>query len=168
MCEGQEEVAAEEEMATLAELPPAGHHGEGEHQENHHITELLEQERQLHEPVSSSSGKPAEDTGDTGLVNRYKELAHGELDIVTALDSATASASASASVSASDNGSAHALPRRVASPVDSTVSIPDDTPSVQVYCPKLPRREAHADLARDPYSPPPAAAFSHHSLRGPD
>lgn len=124
----EEDVA--EEMTNMADLPPTGHGREGEHREDQHITELLEQERQLDE--SSSSGKPAQDTG---VVNRYKELAQGELDVA----------------SASDNGSADALPRRAGSPVDSTVSIPDDTPSVQVcYAVIFSQHEAQTDLARAP------------------
>lgn len=38
--------------------------------------------------------------------------------------------------SESDNGSMDALPRRAGSPIDSLLSIPDDTPSIQVS--KLP------------------------------
>lgn len=72
--------------------------------EDPRIANLLEQERQR------SIEEPAEDTG---IVNRYKELAQEQVD------------------SASDNGSA-ALPQRAGSPVGSTVSIPDDSPSVQV------------------------------------
>lgn len=76
----------------------------GHEDEEHHIADLLAQERR--ESVEQSAE-------DTGLLNRYKEIAHEQAD------------------SASDHGSA-ALPRRAGSPAGSTLSIPDDTPSVQV------------------------------------
>lgn len=72
--------------------------------EDHHIADLLEEERR------QSIEQPPEDTG---VVNRYREFAHEQVD------------------SASESGSG-ALPRRTGSPVGSTLSIPDDTPSVQV------------------------------------
>lgn len=107
-----EDVVVEEEMADMTDLPPAGHGDDsggvpGEDGEDHHISELLELERQR------SSEQPAEDTG---VVNRYKQLVQEGPDAT------------------SDNGSTDALPRRAGSPVDSTVSIPDDTPSIQVGC----------------------------------
>lgn len=37
----------------------------------------------------------------------------------------------------SDNGSVDAIPKRAGSPIDSLLSIPDDTPSIQVSSPKL-------------------------------
>lgn len=109
----REEDVFEEEMADLADLPPSSYEDRGDdepsvkqgEEEDQHISELLEEERR------QSLDQPATDTG---VVNRYKELAHGEPDV------------------ASDNGSTDALPRRAGSPVDSTVSIPDDSPSVQV------------------------------------
>lgn len=111
----REEDVFEEEMTGLVDMP-AGRNYESDDDENdesaeqshedegHHIADLLQQERR------QSTEQPQEDTG---VVNRYKELAHDQPD------------------SASDNGSA-ALPRRAGSPVGSTLSIPDDTPSVQV------------------------------------
>lgn len=112
----REEDVVEEEMTDMVDMPAGRSYGsddddnddasaERTHEdEGHHITDLLEQERR------QSIEQPQEDTG---VVNRYKELAHDQPD------------------SASDNGSA-ALPRRAGSPVGSTLSIPDDTPSVQV------------------------------------
>lgn len=111
-----EDAVVEEEMTDMTDLPPAQPSdndserdggASDEADQNYHISELLELERQ------QSSEQQAGDT-DTGVVNRYKQLAHGETD------------------AASDNGSADALPRRAGSPVDSSLSIPDDTPSVQV------------------------------------
>lgn len=113
----REEDAVEEEMTDMVDMP-AGRSYESDDDDNdndasaertheeegHHITDLLEQERR-------KSLEQSQD--DTGFVNRYKDLAHDQID------------------SASDNGSA-ALPRRAGSPVGSTLSIPDDTPSVQV------------------------------------
>lgn len=114
----REEDVSEGEMADMSGLPPARHEDRddqdnhddelpkaGQDEEDHRISELLEEERR-----QSSDQPPA----DTGVVNRYKELAQGEPEVI------------------SDNGSADALPRRAASPVDSTLSIPDDSPSVQV------------------------------------
>jgi hypothetical protein len=37
----------------------------------------------------------------------------------------------------SENGSSEALPRRAGSPIDSLLSIPDDSPSVQVQQPQF-------------------------------
>lgn len=99
-----EDGVVEEEMADMTGLLPAGH---DDNNFEDHISGLLELERQR------SSEQQAEDTG---VVNRYKQLVQGGPD------------------AASDNGSTDALPRRAGSPVDSTVSIPDDTPSVQVGC----------------------------------
>lgn len=72
---------------------------------DHHISDLLEEERQ------QDSTLPSEENG---LAHRYKRLAEEELEAT------------------SDNGSVDALPRRTGSPVDSMMSIPDRSPSVQV------------------------------------
>ena len=99
-------------MTEMADMPrDQAEVGEEEHVSteqpaDHHISDLLEEELQ-----QQSSEQPS---GADGLVNRYKEVLQEEADAV------------------SDNGSAYALPRRAGSPVDSTVSIPDDSPSVQV------------------------------------
>jgi hypothetical protein len=37
----------------------------------------------------------------------------------------------------SEDGSMETLPRRTGSPIDSLLSVPDDSPSVQVSCPTL-------------------------------
>lgn len=78
---------------------------------DHHISDLLEEERQ------QDSALPSEGNG---LAHRYKKLAEEELEAT------------------SDNGSVDALPRRAGSPVDSMISIPDRSPSVQVTHPAAP------------------------------
>lgn len=110
------EDGAGEEMADMADLRAAQDTGE-EQQEaaepaaNHHISDLLEEERQ------QDSALPSEGNG---LAHRYKKLAEEELEAT------------------SDNGSVDALPRRAGSPVDSMISIPDRSPSVQVTHPAVP------------------------------
>lgn len=74
-------------------------------EDQHHISDLLEEERQ------QDSILPSEENG---LAHRYKKLAEDELEAT------------------SDNGSVDALPRRAGSPVDSMLSVPDRSPSVQV------------------------------------
>jgi len=71
-----------------------------------HIVDILEEERQ----ASTNSIPPI----GTSIKNRYRELLEVEQE------------------SASDDGSTDAIPRRVASPIDSLLSIPDDSPSIQV------------------------------------
>lgn len=146
----REEDFAGEETADLAHLPPARNSVEEDEpraadsqadDEAHPISELLEEERH------QSSEQPADDTG---VVNRYKQLALEEAD------------------AASDSGSADALPRRAGSPVDSTVSIPDDTPSVQVCQSRAERLGAQSDLARALSSPRQVAASSRHWPQGLD
>lgn len=93
----------EEELVGEEMMDVANHESE-----NHPaISEMLEEERQ------QQSEQPA-GQDDTGVVNKYRQLLLDEQD------------------AGSDSGSVDALPRRVGSPVDSTASIPDDSPSVQV------------------------------------
>lgn len=104
-----------EEMEDMTDLPPAQNGNNdglavGDQVEDHRISELLELERKR----SAEQQEEDADAADTGVVNRYKQLAQDEVK------------------TASDDGSTDILPRRAASPIDSTVSIPDDTPSVQV------------------------------------
>lgn len=74
-------------------------------QEHSHIAEMLEEEMQQ---------DAAEPTISNGVVaNRYRDLLRDQED-------------------ASDSGSVEGLPRRVGSPIDSLLSVPDDSPSVQV------------------------------------
>lgn len=100
----------------MADPPPVQEAGEEqqaptEQADNHHIADLLEEERQ------QDSTLPSEENS---LAHRYKKLAEDELE------------------AASDNGSVDALPRRAGSPVDSMMSIPDRSPSVQVTHPAAP------------------------------
>ncbi|KAF3764564.1 hypothetical protein M406DRAFT_346602 [Cryphonectria parasitica EP155] len=82
-----------------------------------------------------------DDDQDTGVVNRYKDLAQEEPDAI------------------SDQGSADALPRRAASPVDSTLSIPDDTPSVQGSVLSSPGSSVLPSLASRPRLGSPTPSF---------
>lgn len=108
-----EEDLVEEVMADMLDLPSAQDDGQQGGSDDHHITELLEQERRRSTDGSQEEEDEQED--DTGIVNRYKQLAQNDdLD------------------ASSDNLSVDVLPRGVASPVDSIASIPDDTPSIQV------------------------------------
>lgn len=100
--------------------------------ESHHISELLEEE------VEQDHGQPA---GDTGLVNRYKQLVQDEQD------------------AASDSGSADALPRRAGSPVDSSLSVPDDSPSVQGSVLSSPGSSVLPSLASRPRLGSPTPSF---------
>ncbi|KAH6657810.1 Golgi CORVET complex core vacuolar protein 8-domain-containing protein [Truncatella angustata] len=69
-----------------------------------HIVDILEEERQEHAAAPVTSHGP--------LANRYRELLCDQDD-------------------APDSGSAEGLPRRVGSPIDSLLSVPDGTPSIQ-------------------------------------
>lgn len=107
----------------MADPPPAQEAGEEQQAPtdqaaNHHISDLLEEERQ------QDSTLPSEENG---LAHTYKRLAEEEQE------------------AASDNGSVDALPRRAGSPVDSMMSIPDRSPSVQVAHP-APLACSHQEL----------------------
>ncbi|CAN8101378.1 unnamed protein product [Discula destructiva] len=107
-----EEEAAFEDMSDRVDMPAGQNHqsdvqpipDQGNEEEDHHVSSLSREE------TRQSSEQP---TSDTGIINRYKQLAQDGSD------------------AASDTGSADALPRAAGSPVGSTLSIPDDTPSVQ-------------------------------------
>lgn len=110
----------------MADPPPVQDNGDEqqastEQAADHHISDLLEEERQ------QDSTLPSEENG---LAHRYKRLAEEEHEAT------------------SDNGSVDALPRRAGSPVDSMMSIPDRSPSVQVTRP----------------APPPSSVRSHQDL----
>jgi len=74
-----------------------------------HIIDILEEERHL-------QSTPVLPIGGSSIRNRYRELVEAEHD------------------TASEDGSTDAIPRRAGSPADSLLSIPDDSPSVQVCC----------------------------------
>lgn len=75
-------------------------------QEQDHIAEILEEERQEDATIAPSDSHGA-------IATRYRQLLREQDD-------------------ASDSGSAEGLPRRAGSPIDSLLSVPDDSPSVQV------------------------------------
>jgi hypothetical protein len=76
-------------------------------QQADHIAEILEEE--LRAPSTPTP------LGNGSIAHRYREIIQeNEADAV------------------SENGSTDAIPRRAGSPSDSMLSIPDDTPSVQV------------------------------------
>lgn len=140
-----------EELTDMFDLPSAGddgseersafddddhdhdQHDQDDHQ-SHHISELLEEE------VEQDHAQPA-GTADTGLVNRYKQLVQEEHD------------------AASDSGSADALPRRAGSPVDSSLSVPDDSPSVQGSVLSSPGSSVLPSLASRPRLGSPTPSF---------
>ncbi|KAH8682254.1 Golgi CORVET complex core vacuolar protein 8-domain-containing protein [Xylariales sp. PMI_506] len=103
----------------------------GEHDEGH-IVEILEEERQedAAEPPSSNSALP----------NRYHQLLRDQDD-------------------ASDSGSAEGLPRRVGSPLDSLLSAPDDTPSVQGSVLSSPTSSVLPSVASRPGLSSPTPSF---------
>lgn len=74
----------------------------------------VEQE-QLEEDVDGELGSIVSDqpTGNGVVANRYRQLLRNRDDV-------------------SEAGSSEGLPRRAGSPIDSLLSIPDDSPSVQV------------------------------------
>jgi vacuolar protein sorting-associated protein 8 len=74
-------------------------------QDQGHIAEILEEER--HEDATEPP------TSNGTVANHYRQLLREQDD-------------------ASDSGSAECLPRRAGSPIDSLLSAPDDTPSIQV------------------------------------
>ncbi len=77
------------------------------------IAEIIEEERQ-----DIVSEKPIE----TGTIaNRYQQLLRDRDD-------------------ASEEGSNEGIPRRAGSPIDSLLSVPDDSPSIQVDYEYLPQR----------------------------
>ncbi|KAI1638997.1 Golgi CORVET complex core vacuolar protein 8-domain-containing protein [Biscogniauxia mediterranea] len=76
----------------------------GDPTEHHEIADILEEERR-----DNASSIPAENAL---VANRYRQLLHNRDDV-------------------SEGGSTDDLPRRVGSPIDSLLSGPDDSPSVQ-------------------------------------
>jgi len=78
----------------------------GERDEDH-IADVLEEE----EPCTEQAAHPA---SPSSIAHRYGELLEAEHD------------------APSEDGSTDALPRLATSPIGSMLSVPDDTPSVQV------------------------------------
>jgi vacuolar protein sorting-associated protein 8 len=75
--------------------------------EDDHIADILEEERQI-------SASPAPPIGIGSITHRYRELVEAEREAAS-----------------DDDVSTDTTPRRVGSPSDSLLSIPDDSPSVQ-------------------------------------
>jgi hypothetical protein len=98
-------------MADEPELPPTGDQGSSDEDtvrgdEGGHVADILEEERQ-------AAGTPI---GNGSIARRYRDIIRANAGDDTA----------------SENGSVDAAPRRVGSPIDSLLSVPDDSPSVQV------------------------------------
>jgi len=112
-------------------------------QQADHIADILEEELQ-------APGTPTA-LGNGSIAHRYREIIkENEADAV------------------SDNGSTDAIPRRAGSPIDSLMSIPDDTPSIQVgWSWEDPLLESSNMSVRAPAYPLQAAACSPHSPTGP-
>jgi vacuolar protein sorting-associated protein 8 len=68
-----------------------------------------------------AAGSTAIDEPNSTIPNRYREIMQEQEEDDSVLDSA-------------DGGSVDALPPRPGSPMDSVLSGPDDTPSIQVCC----------------------------------
>lgn len=101
-------------MADEPQLSPTDDQGSSDDEtvtgerEGGHIAEILEEELQ-------APGTPVPPLGNGSIAHRYREIVREtEADTV------------------SENGSTDAIPRRAGSPIDSLLSVPDDSPSVQV------------------------------------
>lgn len=100
-------------MADIPELPSAEDHSSSDEEtvkgdrDEGHIADILEEERR-------ASTTPVPPIGGSSIKNRYRELLEAEQE------------------TASEDGSTDAIPRRAGSPIGSLLSIPDDSPSVQV------------------------------------
>jgi vacuolar protein sorting-associated protein 8 len=100
-------------MADREDLSAAGDQASSDEEtvkgdrESEHIAEILEEERLGHPtPVPLGNGS---------VTNRYREILQGQED------------------GSSEEGSVlDAVPKRVGSPIDSLLSVPDDSPSAQV------------------------------------
>ena len=138
------------DMADEPELSPTGDPGSSDDEtvrgdrESDHIADILEEVRQDDALQENSSANG------TVIRSRYRELAtdaHEDLP----------------EDGPRDAGPRDVLPARVGSPIDSLLSIPDDTPSIQV-CRELTNigtRDSIADAVpghRDPSPRPPAVA----------
>ena len=140
-------------MADEPELSPTGDPGSSDDEtvrgdrESDHIADILEEVKQDDALQDNPSANG------TVIRNRYRELA-------------TDAHEDSSEEGPRDAGPRDAHPARVGSPIDSLLSIPDDTPSVQV-CHELiyignRNRDSIADTVlghRDPSPLPPAVAF---------
>lgn len=100
-------------MADIPELPSAEDHSSSDEEtvkgdrDEDHIGDVLEEECR----AATTSVAPI---GGSSIKDRYRELLEAEHEIT------------------SEDGSTDAIPRQAGSPIDSLLSIPDDSPSVQV------------------------------------
>lgn len=99
-------------MADEPELSPHGDQSSSDEEtvrgdDGGHVADILEEERQ-------AAGTPV---GNGTLAHRYRDIIRANAETDTA----------------SDNGSVDAAPRRAGSPIDSLLSVPDDSPSVQAW-----------------------------------
>jgi hypothetical protein len=111
-----------EAMANEPELPRADDQDssssdqetvKGDRDEDH-IADILEEEEE--DTANDSAAPPA---GPSSIAHRYRELLVVEHE------------------TPSEDGSTDAIPRRAASPMGSMLSVPDDSPSIQVHWKKL-------------------------------
>ncbi|KAI1862847.1 uncharacterized protein JN550_009994 [Neoarthrinium moseri] len=101
-------------------------------QEHGHIAEILEEERQ------DEAAAPPESNG--AIPSRYRQLLREQDDT-------------------SDSASAEGLPRRVGSPIDSLLSVPDDSPSIQGSLLSSPGSSILPSLASRPGLSSPTPSF---------
>ncbi|KAB5549926.1 Golgi CORVET complex core vacuolar protein 8-domain-containing protein [Coniochaeta sp. 2T2.1] len=104
-------------------------------QDADHIADILEEELQ-------APGTPTALGNGSAIAHRYREIIReNEGDTV------------------SDSGSADAIPRRAGSPIDSLLSIPDDTPSIQGSLLSSPGSSVLPSLANRPGLGSPTPSF---------
>lgn len=101
-------------MADEPELSPPGDQSSSDEEtvkgdEGGHVTDILEEER-------LAAGTPVLTMGNGSLAHRYRDIVKAE----------------AAADTSSETGSVDAIPRRAGSPIDSLLSVPDDSPSIQV------------------------------------
>ncbi|KAM0808062.1 putative Golgi CORVET complex core vacuolar protein 8-domain-containing protein [Seiridium cardinale] len=101
-------------------------------QDQDHIAEILEEERR------DDSAAPPSNNGT--VVNRYRQLLREQDDT-------------------SDSGSLEGLPKRVESPIDSLLSVPDDTPSIQGSALSSPGSSVLPSVASRPGLSSPTPSF---------
>lgn len=98
-------------MADEPELPRADDESDEEtvkgDRDEDHIADVLDDEQH-------STGTPVPPVGPSSIAHRYRELLEAEQE------------------TPSEDGSTDAIPRLAASPMGSMLSVPDDSPSVQV------------------------------------
>ena len=125
------------DMADEPELSPTGDPGSSDEEtvkgdrESDHIADILEEVKQDDALQESSSANG------TVIQNRYRELATDAHE--------DPSEDGPRDAGPRDPVSRDALPARVGSPIDSLLSIPDDTPSVQVCHELISHRDSELD-----------------------